>query len=73
MKIIELKFKDEIFPISISYILSDDGIVSYKAEYVGSTISTFRHFEKYIANSEKEVLELIGKSLIQALEELRNI
>lgn len=69
-KIVNLQYEGQTFPIKISYILNNTGSVSYRAELIGSSISTFPYYQKFIAETEKESLEILGKALITALKEL---
>lgn len=69
-KTVNLQYKEQIFPIKISYFLNNEGNVSYKSELIGSTISTFPYYKNFIADTEKDSLELLGKALIEALEKL---
>lgn len=69
-KTINLQYEGQTFPIKISYILNNAGNVSYRAELLGSSISTFPYYQQFLADTEKEALELLGKTLIEALKQL---
>lgn len=69
-KTINLQYEGQHFPIKISYILQTTGNVIYKAELLGSSISTFPYYRQFVADTEKEALELLGKELIEALQKL---
>jgi hypothetical protein len=72
-KIINLQYQGQTFPIKISYLLSNIGEVTYKAELLGTTISTFPYYELITGASEKEALENLGKILIKSLNDLLDI
>ncbi len=72
-KIVNLHYEEQSFPIKISYWLDINGEVSYRAELLGSSISTFPYHQKFVASTEKDSLELLGKALIQALKQLLEI
>lgn len=69
-KTVNLQYEGQNFPVRISYLLDNTGNVSYRAELLGSSISTFPYYQKFIANTEKDSLELLGKALIEALKKL---
>jgi hypothetical protein len=72
-KIIYLQYKSQIFPIKISYLLDEQGNVSYKTELLGTPISTFPYYQNFIAATEKDALELLGKTLVEALRKLLEV
>lgn len=72
-KTLNLHYEEQSFPIRISYWLDINGNVSYRAELLGSSISTFPYYQKFIGNTEKEALEMLGSSLIEALKKLLEI
>lgn len=69
-KTINLQYEGQTFPVKISYILNNTGSVSYRAELLGTSISTFPYYQQFVADTEKEALETLGKTLIQALKQL---
>lgn len=72
-KTLNLHYEEQLFPVRLSYWLDINGNVSYRAELLGSSISTFPYYQKFVANTEKESLELLGKALIEALKKLLEI
>ena len=72
-KILNLYYEEQTFPIKVSYYLDINGNVTYKTELLGSSISTFPYYQKFVAGTEKESLELLGKALIEALKKLLEI
>lgn len=72
-KTVNLHYEEQIFPIKLTYWLDINGNVTYRAELLGSSISTFPYYQKFVASTEKESLELLGKALIAALKKLLEI
>lgn len=69
-KTINLQYEGQTFPVKISYILNTTGSVAYRAELLGSSISTFPYYQQFIGDTEKEAIEILGKTLIEALKQL---
>lgn len=72
-KTLNLHYEEQCFPIKITYWLDIHGNVSYRAELLGSSISTFPYYHKFVAHTEKESIELLGKALIKALKQLMEL
>ena len=72
-KIVNLQYEGQTFPVKINYLLDNTGKVTYKAELLGSPISTFPYYQIITGETEKEALENLGKILIKSLNDLLDI